>query len=183
MLRGEPSSRKKLQRFLGVSNFYRWFIRGYIKVVVPLTRLTSTLKRGHKRPRLHSLTSSPFSPVLLSLFTWTPIISSWWRLTLLMLLWVLFTPSKTRSSIPVLFFFCRLTPAEQNNDVGKQEHLAVVLALQEWRHWLEGSAQLFVIWTDHKNLAYFQSRTRRNPRQACWVLFMGFFRFTLTYRP
>lgn len=41
-------------------------------------------------------------------------------------------------------FFSWLTLAEQNYDVCNREILAVVLALQEWRHWLERSAQLFV---------------------------------------
>lgn len=30
----------------------------------------------------------------------------------------------------------------------------MVLALQEWRQWLEGLAQPFVVWTYHKNLSY-----------------------------
>ncbi|KAI3365445.1 hypothetical protein L3Q82_010533, partial [Scortum barcoo] len=38
-----------------------------------------------------------------------------------------------------------------------------VLALQEWRHWLEGAEQPFLVWTDHKNLAYLRSAKRLNP--------------------
>lgn len=41
---------------------------------------------------------------------------------------------------------------ERNYDVGNRELLALVLALQEWRHWLEGSAEPSVVWTEHKNL-------------------------------
>lgn len=44
--------------------------------------------------------------------------------------------------------------------------LAVVLALQKLRHWLEGSALPFVVWTDSKNLAYLHSAKRLNSRQA-----------------
>lgn len=49
---------------------------------------------------------------------------------------------------PCAFFSRRLSPAEVNYDVGNWELLAVVLALQEWRHWLEGSTLPFVVWTD-----------------------------------
>lgn len=28
-----------------------------------------------------------------------------------------------------------------------------MLALQEWRHWLEGVAEPFIVWTDNNNLA------------------------------
>uniref|UniRef100_A0AAQ4Q5H4 Gypsy retrotransposon integrase-like protein 1 n=1 Tax=Gasterosteus aculeatus aculeatus TaxID=481459 RepID=A0AAQ4Q5H4_GASAC len=73
--------------------------------------------------------------------------------------------------------------AERNYDVGNRELLAVKLALEEWRHWLEGAEQPFIVWTDHKNLAYVQSAKRLNSRQARWALFFGRFNFSLTYRP
>ena len=73
--------------------------------------------------------------------------------------------------------------AERNYDVGNRELLAVVLALQEWRHWLEGSTFPFIVWTDHKNLSYLCSACRLNSRQARWALFLGRFNFSLTYRP
>lgn len=34
----------------------------------------------------------------------------------------------------------------------------MVLALQEWRHWLEGATHPFIVWTDHKNLAYLRTQ-------------------------
>ena len=58
-----------------------------------------------------------------------------------------------------------------------------MLALQEWRHWLEGSTFPFIVWTDHKNLSYLRSACRLNSRQARWALFLGRFNFSLTYRP
>ncbi|KAF7641247.1 hypothetical protein LDENG_00287690, partial [Lucifuga dentata] len=39
---------------------------------------------------------------------------------------------------PCAFFSHRLTTAESNYDMGNRELLAVKLALEEWRHWLEG---------------------------------------------
>lgn len=39
------------------------------------------------------------------------------------------------------FFFHRLSPA----DVGNRELLAVVLAFQEWQHWLEGAVHPFLV--------------------------------------
>ncbi|XP_038133603.1 E3 SUMO-protein ligase ZBED1-like, partial [Cyprinodon tularosa] len=60
----------------------------------------------------------------------------------------------------------RLSPAEQNYDVGDRELLAIKLALEEWRHWLEGAEHPVLVWTDHKNLAYIQSAKQANPRQS-----------------
>ncbi len=84
---------------------------------------------------------------------------------------------------PCAFFSHRLSPAERNYDIGNRELLAVKLALEEWRHWLEGSGVPFIVWTDHKNLEYIQSATRLNSRQARWALFFGRFDFSISYRP
>lgn len=63
------------------------------------------------------------------------------------------------------------------------ELLAVKLSLEEWHHWLEGTEQPFIVWTDHKNLAYIQSAKRLNSCQVRWALFFGRYNFTITYRP
>uniref|UniRef100_A0A8C7XSH6 Gypsy retrotransposon integrase-like protein 1 n=1 Tax=Oryzias sinensis TaxID=183150 RepID=A0A8C7XSH6_9TELE len=83
---------------------------------------------------------------------------------------------------PCAFFSRKLSPSEQNYDVGNRELLAIKLALEEWRHWLEGAEQPFIVWTDHKNLAYLRSAKRLNSRQARWCLFFDRFHF-ITYRP
>lgn len=67
--------------------------------------------------------------------------------------------------------------------MGNRELLAVKLALEEWRHWLEGAEHPFVIYTDHKNLEYLQTVKHRNPQQAHWSLFFARFHFTLSYCP
>ncbi len=55
------------------------------------------------------------------------------------------------------------------------------LVLGVWRHWLEGSAQPFLVWMDHKNLEYIRSAKRLSSRQASWALFFGRFNFTLSW--
>lgn len=62
------------------------------------------------------------------------------------------------------FFFRRLSLTEAKYDVVNRELLAVVLALQDWRHWLEGAKEQFTIYNDHKNLAYIRATKRLNSR-------------------
>ncbi|KAI3354772.1 hypothetical protein L3Q82_004598 [Scortum barcoo] len=83
---------------------------------------------------------------------------------------------------PCAFLSRKLSAAERNYDVGNKELLAVKVALEEWRHWLEGAEQPFIVWTDHKNLEYLKSAKRLNSRQARWALFFSRFRFTLSYQ-
>ncbi|KAI3368531.1 hypothetical protein L3Q82_025536, partial [Scortum barcoo] len=67
---------------------------------------------------------------------------------------------------PCAFLSRKLTPAERNYDVGNKELLAVKVVLEEWRHWLEGAEQPFIVLTDHKNLQYLKSAKRLNSQQA-----------------
>lgn len=60
------------------------------------------------------------------------------------------------------FFSHHLSPAEKNYDVGNREFLPMVLVLQKWRQWLEGTEQPFVVWTDPKNFSYLQAAKRLN---------------------
>ena len=54
--------------------------------------------------------------------------------------------------IPCELYSRKLTAAERNYDMGNRELLAVKLALEEWRHWLEGSLEPFTVLMDHRNL-------------------------------
>ncbi|KAK3512136.1 hypothetical protein QTP70_031259 [Hemibagrus guttatus] len=83
---------------------------------------------------------------------------------------------------PCAFFSCKLNPAEVNYDIGNRELLAIKLALEEWRHWLEGAKHPFTVLTNHKNLEYLRAVKRLNPRQARWALFFTRFHFTILYR-
>jgi hypothetical protein len=81
------------------------------------------------------------------------------------------------------YYSKKLSPAERNDDVSDQELLAVKMALEEWRHWLEGAKDPFIILTDHRNLECIRTARRLNLRQAWWALFITRFDFTLTYCP
>ncbi len=73
--------------------------------------------------------------------------------------------------------------AEKNYDIGNRELLAIKLAFEEWRHWLEGAQEPFIVLTDHKNLEYLREAKRLNPRQARWALFFTRFHLLQTRIP
>ncbi|KAB5587545.1 Retrotransposable element Tf2 [Ceratobasidium theobromae] len=76
-----------------------------------------------------------------------------------------------------------MAPAERNYDIFDKELLAVIRALKEWRHLLEGSAEPVQIITDHKNLEYFSQSKHLNRRQIRWMAFLADFNFQIVYRP
>ncbi len=56
---------------------------------------------------------------------------------------------------PVAFLSKSPTVTKRNYEIYDKELLTIMLALDEWRHYLMGVAQDFEIWTDHQNLQYF----------------------------
>ena len=183
-----PDSRKKVQQFLGFANFYRRFVRGFSATAAPLHALTSTQVSFQWNPEAEKAFQE-----LKRRFTTAPILT---------------LPDPQRQFVvevdasndgvgavlsqrsekdgkmhPCAFLSRRLSQAERNYDIGNRELLAVKVALEEWRHWLEGAEQPFIVWTDHKNLEFIRKAKRLNSRQARWVLFFNRFSFTLSYRP
>ena len=67
---------------------------------------------------------------------------------------------------PIAFISKSLSDTERNYEIHDKEMLAVVRCLEVWRHFLEGTAIKFEIWTNHKNLKYFMKVQKLNRRQA-----------------
>jgi len=67
---------------------------------------------------------------------------------------------------PVAFYSKFLSLVERNYKIYDKEMLAIICALEEWRHFLEGAQHPVEIWTDHKNLEYFMTAKKLNRHQA-----------------
>ncbi|KAI4879196.1 hypothetical protein NFI96_009427 [Prochilodus magdalenae] len=139
-----PTSLRLVQRFLGFANFYRRFIRGFGSVAAPLSALTrkqpgpfrwsdaaqeafEELKRRlTSAPILHL--PDPELPFVVEVDASEVGVGA-----------VLSQRSGQDQKLhPCAYFSHQLTQAERNYDVGNRELLAVKMALEEWRHWLEG---------------------------------------------
>ena len=55
----------------------------------------------------------------------------------------------------VAYYSQKITPLELNYDIYNKELLAIVVVLKEWRAFLQGMVELFVIKMDYKNLIGF----------------------------
>ncbi|MCI4392739.1 hypothetical protein PGIGA_G00149220 [Pangasianodon gigas] len=183
-----PSTIKEVQRFLGFANFYRKFIRDFNSVAAPISALT----KKSTCPFLWTREADKAFKNLKQCFSSAPILTLP-DPTLPFIVEVdasdvaigaILSQRSTDGKLhPCAFLSHRLTPTESRYDVGDRELLAVKLALEEWRHWLEGAQHPFLVWTDHKNLEYLQQAKRLNPRQARWALFFSRFDFTLSFCP
>ncbi|GLB43132.1 putative retrotransposable element tf2 155 kda protein type 1-like [Lyophyllum shimeji] len=84
---------------------------------------------------------------------------------------------------PVAFYSKSLNAVERNYEIHDKEMLAIIRALEEWRHFLEGARHKVEVYTDHKNLQYFLTAKKLNRRQARWSLYLANFDFVLHHRP
>ena len=76
-----------------------------------------------------------------------------------------------------------LTSPELNYDTHDKELLAIYKAFCSWRHYLEGSANLVDVITNHKNLEYFTTTKLLTRRQARWSEFLSQFNLVVRFRP
>src|SRR5215470_1565946 len=183
-----PKLRREVQSFLGFANFYRRFIEGFSHHAWPLFNLT-------KKECAWQWTESEQAAfeVLKAKVTLTPVLvlpdsDRPFRIEAdssdVATGAVLSQQSKEDEKWHLVAFYSKsLSEVEQNYEIHDKEMLAIIGALEEWRHLLEGAQHPVEIWTDHKNLEYFRSAKKLNRRQARWSLYLARFDFTLRHRP
>jgi hypothetical protein len=183
-----PVNLKEVQFFVGFLNFYRRFIEGFAKVARPLHNLTkkgTPFKFGKEElaalAKLKELITS--APILMLPNSTQPFrieadssdFATGGVLSQLC--------SDDGKWHPVAFLSKSLSAVERNYKIHDKEMLAIIRALEEWRHFLEGAQHTIEIWTDHKNLEYFQTAQNLNRCQAHWSLYLSRFHFDLFHWP
>jgi len=183
-----PTNKKEVQSFLGFTNFYRRFIKDFLEHAHPLFDLSQNDAGWRWREAEHSAfnrlkQSVTAAPVLISPNSTRPFCieaDSSNFMTGAVLSQVSAEDDKWH---PVTFLSKSLSSIEQNYEIHDKEMLAIIQALQEWRHFVEGAEHQCEIWTDHKNLEYFMMAKQLNRRQARWSLYLSCFDFTLHHKP
>jgi hypothetical protein len=181
-----PRNVKDVQAFLGFANFYRRFIQGFSKVCKPLTDLT---RKGNAFA--WSAVCEDAFQHLKQLFTEGPILAHFDadRPTRVETDASDFALGAVLSQLcddgkwhPVAFHSRKFQPAEINYDVHDKEMTAIMAAFKEWEHLLRSTGDQVVVYSDHKNLEYFNSSKILNRRQHRWAEFLQPFNFKVVYR-
>ncbi len=181
----EPKDKHELQQFLGFANYYRRFINHFATVSHPLHRLTGNQPwkwGGDERKAFKDLKMAVTTAPVLAF----PTDNDPYRVeadssgyatgaTLLQ--------HQDKSWKPIAFLSKSLNNVERNYEIHDREMLAIMRALEEWRHHLQGAEHTVEIHTDHKNLEYFMTAKKLNRRQARWSLELANYDFTLVHRP
>src|SRR6266436_1047807 len=183
----QPTKVKDVQSFIGFVNFYRRFIWNFSKITHPLHVLTWKSKNwlwGAAEQQAfdalkNTITSAPTLafPSKSGLFRLECNASNFATGA------VLSQQQEDGLFHPIGFMSKSFSDTERNYQIHDKEMLVIMRALEEWRHFLEGSDQKFEIHTDHKNLSYFQEAHKLDCCQAWWSLYLSRFDFILTHKP
>jgi len=180
-----PKMVKEVQKFLGLANYYRQFIKDFAE----LAKLLYKLVRKDEKWNWEEEQEVAFKE-LKRIFTTRPVLvvpdlDKKMRMEADALEYatggVLLMKCKDKKWRPVAFISKSFNKAERNYEIHDREMFAIIRCLEEWRHLLKGVQGRFEIWNDHKNLEYFMSSQKLNRRQAQWALYLSRFDFHLKH--
>lgn len=187
-----PKTLKQLRSFLGLSGYYRKFIKDYAKITKPLTihlRGDNGIVKANQSAKipvtLDDAAIEAFEIIKTRLQEevelYQPDFSKPFELT---------TDASnfaigavlSQNRQPISFISRTLNPTEQNYATNEKEILAIVWALQKLRNYLYGIANL-TIYTDHQSLIYSISERNPNTKLKRWKNFIAEFGAEIKYKP
>jgi hypothetical protein len=80
-----------------------------------------------------------------------------------------------------MYYSKKMTPLKLNYNIYNKELLAIITVLKEWRTFLQGIIEPFIIKTDHKNLIGFLTTKELNQRQVRWAEILAEYYFKIKY--
>ncbi|BHF67413.1 hypothetical protein SprV_0301043900 [Sparganum proliferum] len=174
-----PTSKRQLQRFLGMANFYRRFLPNCADLMLPLPDMLSGPKdplnlTGEARNAFEriknplddaTLLTHPAPEAQLSLMVDASTVA----------VGAVLQQHPAYSIRPLVFFPKKALPAETRHSTFGRELLAICLTVKHFRHFLEGRD--FTVFTDHKPLTFaLRSHSDKyNPREIAHLDYISQF--------
>ena len=170
-----PTTRKSLQRFLGLASYYRRFCRNFSSVAAPLTSLTSPKVEF----RWTDECQASFEAIKLFLCN-NPVLKSpdFNRPFILQIDacdsgagGVLLQDNPDGVLHPVSYTSSKFKPHQRTYSTIEKEALSLVLALQKYECYLQGASEISVF-TDHNPLVFLEKMKSHNQRLLRWSLYL-----------
>ncbi|WVY92216.1 hypothetical protein V8G54_037730 [Vigna mungo] len=174
-----PTTLKQLRGFLGLTSYYRRFIKGYASIAASLTNLlkkdsfgwddTATTAFQELKKRIIA------APVLALPNFSKP--------------FILETDASghdigavlSQDCHPIAYFSKKLSPRMQKQSVYTREFYAISEAIAKLKHYLLGHK--FIIRTDQKSLRSLNDQSLQTPEQQTWLPKLLGYDFTIEYKP
>ncbi|KAL0546589.1 hypothetical protein IC582_016500 [Cucumis melo] len=173
-----PSDVSELRRFLGLTDYYRRFVKGYSNIATTLTKLLQ--KNAFK---WEEEAETAFVKLKVAMTTIPVLALPDWTLP--------FTIETDASDSglgavlsqrghPIAFFSQKLSQRAQAKSIYERELMAVVLSVQKWRHYLLG--RKFTIMSDQKALKFLLEQREVQPQFQKWLTKLLGYDFEILYQ-
>eukprot|EP00882_Tetradesmus_deserticola_P001192 GHRQ01001290.1.p1 GENE.GHRQ01001290.1~~GHRQ01001290.1.p1 ORF type:complete len:1007 (-),score=112.72 GHRQ01001290.1:2410-5226(-) len=177
-----PTDVSHLRSFLGMTNYFRKFIKRYAQVVHPMTDLL----KGEVAFQWSTACQTAFDTVK-ALLTTAPVLTlpDWHSQEPFEMVcdasYLGVSGVLMQRGQPIAFESRKLTPAERNYSPTELEMLAVVYCVKKWRCYIEGRD--VNVFTDHKPNTFFDTNTMQSRRSARWLEALQGHRLNWNYKP
>jgi len=157
---------KDVQKFLGLANYYRWFVKDFAMIAKPLYEMTRKETKWNWEERQQKVFEELKRRFMTESVLVTPDLDREMRVKAdasdFAMGGILSMKCEDEKWRPVAYISKSLNEAKRNYEIHNKEMLAIIQCLEAWRHFLEGAKDQFEIWTDHKNLEYFMKVQKLN---------------------
>jgi hypothetical protein len=183
-----PTTIRGVRSFVGLASYYRRAIRSFAEIAAPLTKLLKKLEVGAhlvwelacEEAFITLKEKLPIAPVLVPP-NWDLPFHVYVDASNIALGYVLSQKDTKNLDHPIYFANRQLIAAEKNYTTTEREALAMIFAIQKFRHYLLGYP--FVFYVDHDALKYLINKPDLSGRLTRWVLLLQEFDFTIVVRP
>jgi hypothetical protein len=179
-----PMNVTEVRSFIGLTGYYRRFVRGYAAIALPLTRLTKNDARfqwtNETQTAFNNLKEAIASAPVLAMpnvdlpFTVTTDASN-------NAIGAVLSQECTDGEHPVAFMSKTLSDTERNYSAYDKEMLAILEAIRLWRPYL--SYDRFLVLTDHAPLTRLFKQKGLTQRQTRWIDTLSEYNFDIVYKP
>lgn len=179
-----PTKIEEIQRFIGMASYYRKYICNFAKIAQPMNAL---LKKnvnfiwsdGCEKSFIQLKKALISKPILCfpdhKQTFYISVDASFYAVG------AHISNEKPPNDRPIEYFSKSLNAAQINYATTHKELLAIVLAIERFRHYIWGKH--FVVYTDHEALTYLFNQNKPGSRLIRWKLLLSEFDFDIIHRP
>ena len=180
-----PQTKKGIRSFLGMTGYYRRFIKDYARISTPLTNMLR--KDKPRQPKWTDETVKAFNqlkdemtkaPVLANPDFKEPFIIQTDASTVA--IGAVLSQNINDKEHPIAYISRKLLPREQNYSTIEKECLAIVWSVESFSYYISGVQ--FTILTDHNPLKWLDRTKHKNQRLLRWALALQQFHYEIKYR-